>query len=117
MAMSLHGLRAQLLAAIAMGLFSVPAAAEPKAQELITACRGTDGSAPDAICRAYLNGFLDGEVYGKISMDQGKRVCLDGVSTSDIRRLILRVWDQHDLRTTTPGALIMAAIAQTYACK
>jgi hypothetical protein len=72
--------------ALAILLFvSSTAWADINGGDLSAACFSEDGTLGDKICNAYVNGFVNGILNDQVAREQGKPICIDDTSTSQVR--------------------------------
>ena len=82
------------------------------------ACTSQPQSQGDAICNAYLNGFVNGILVDQIAREGGQPICIDNTNTRAVREAITTFLKaQPDVLSVDAGSLLGAAFQRLYPCR
>jgi len=72
----------------------------------------------DAICNAYINGFVNGILIDQVATEGGKPICIDKTNTGQVRE-VLRVFliNHSSVLNIDAGSVVGAAFQALYSCK
>ena len=109
------------IAAIVMALIltSTAVLADSRGGDLNASCTSTPGTKGDLICRAYLNGYLDGVTMDQITREQRAPICIpDHTSTDQMREAVMNFAKAHpDTLYFGSPEFVAAALMQAFPCK
>ena len=104
---------------ISLVLNTAPALAAGTSADLFAACNAPPGSQADALCSAYLNGYVWGVLGDEIEREEGTPICMpDNINTVQVRDVIRRFFSAHpEALSIQTGGAVAGILSNTYPCK